>query len=124
MDISSLIRIERLNYVFGGILVVAAFFVAQQEDAFGVLVGAIISSGNFSFMRQMVERWMKAPPESRGPQAFLLLPKMAVLMGVVFVAMYFLPISGLGMIVGFSVFLLSIAIETVRYISRPRTGQG
>lgn len=122
MDITSLIRIERLNYMLGGALVIAAALAVSREHALGVLVGVVLSCANFGVMRRMVERWMRVAPERRGPQGFFLLPKMIGLMLAIFLAVHFLPISGVGVIVGFSVFLVSIGVETVRYISNPPTG--
>lgn len=122
MDISSLNRIERLNYMLGGVLVIASALLASRAVALGVLVGVILSCANFTVMCRMVQRWMRTAPERRGPQSLLLLPKMSGLMLAVFLAVYFLPISGIGVLVGFSVFLVSIAVETVRYISNPPAG--
>lgn len=123
MDVSGLSRIERLNYILGGVLVIAAALLMSQADALGVLVGALLSCANFSLMRRMVQRWMKIAPERRGPHTFVLLPKMLGLMTAVFLAVYFLPVTGLGVLIGFSVFLASIAIETVRFTLNPPPAQ-
>lgn len=123
MDVSGLRRIERLNYILGGLLVAAAAVLMSQADALGVLVGALLSCLNFSLMRGMVQRWLRVAPERRGPHTFVLLPKMLGLMTAVFLAVYFLPVTGLGVLIGFSVFLVSIAIETVRFSMRPPAAQ-
>lgn len=122
MDVTSLTRIERLNYMLGGVLVIAAALLMSRPGALGVLVGVVLSCANFSIMRRMVQRWMRVAPDRRGPQTLFLLPKMVGLMVAVFLAVHFLPISGIGVLMGFSVFLISIAIETVRYISNPPAG--
>jgi hypothetical protein len=115
MDVSALRRIERLNYILGGVLVAAAAILMSRADALGVLVGVVLSCGNFSLMRRMVQRWMRVAPERRAPQTLVLLPKMVGLMLAVFVSVHFLPVTGIGVLIGFSVFLVSIAIETVRF---------
>lgn len=119
MDVKSLQRIERLNYMLGGVLVVVMALILSRAGALGVLVGVILSCLNFSVMRRMVQGWMQRIPEKRGPRSYLMMPKMLVLMLAVFLAIRFLPITGEGLAIGFSVFLLSIAVETVRYISNP-----
>ena len=48
-----------------------------------------------------------------------LIPKMMLLMGAVFASLYFLPISALFFAAGFSIFVISIAIETVRVMTNP-----
>jgi hypothetical protein len=123
MDVSGLRRIERLNYILGGLLIAGAALLMSRADALGVLVGALLSCVNFSLMRGMVQRWMRLPPERRGTHTFVLLPKMLGLMAAVFLSVYFLPVTGVGVLIGFSVFLASIAIETVRFSMSPRPAE-
>lgn len=115
MDVSSLKNIERLNYMLGALLVGGAAILRPQDDALGVLVGVVLTCANFSLMRRMVQWWLRTAPERRGPRTFVLVPKMAGVMLVVAVALFLLPVSAIGVLVGFSVFLGSIALETVRY---------
>jgi hypothetical protein len=120
MTLASLHRIERLNYLLGGVLVLAMVFVMDSEGALGVLVGVVLSSINFTVMRRMVQAWSRRPPSQRGPSSFFMVPKMILLMGAIVLSLMLLPISAVGLAVGFSVFLVSIAVETVRYISTPQ----
>lgn len=123
MDISSLGRIERMNYILGVVLFGAAALLMSWPHALGVMVGVLLSCLNFTIMRGMVHRWIRTAPERRGPQALVLVPKMAGLMGALFLSLHLLPVTGLGVLIGFSVFLGSIAIETVRFaVSPPGAG--
>jgi hypothetical protein len=115
MDVSSLRNIERLNYMLGAVLVIGAAILMSRPDVLGVLVGVVLSCANFTLMRRMVQWWLGTAPERRSGRMFVLLPKMAGVMAAVTLAIFFLPVSGLGVLVGFSVFLGSIAIETVRF---------
>jgi hypothetical protein len=115
MDVSSLRSIERLNYMLGAILVAGAAILMSRPDVLGVLVGVALSCANFTLMRRMVQWWISAAPERRAPRTLMLLPKMLGMMLAVFLAVFFLPVSGIGVLIGFSVFLGSIAIETVRF---------
>jgi hypothetical protein len=115
MDVSSLRNIERLNYMLGAVLVIGAAILTSRPEVLGVLVGVALSCANFTLMRRMVQWWIETPPERRGPRTFVLLPKMMGVMLAVALAIFFLPVSALGVLVGFSVFLGSIAVETVRY---------
>lgn len=117
MDTSSLRRIERLNYFAGGALVVLAALLMQRPTALGVLVGVILSCANFSIMCRMVQGWMRVAGQNRSARSVLLMPKMALLMAAVVLALVFLPITAEGLAIGFSIFLVSIAIETVRYLA-------
>ncbi len=123
MNVSSLRQIERLNYIFGGVLIAAAVVFGTTEQALGVLVGVVLSCANFSLMRRMVQHWLTLPPERRAPQSLVLLPKMGGLMLAVFLAVFFLPVSAVGVLIGFSVFMLSIAVETVRHSMRPQPAE-
>lgn len=129
MDTSSLRNIERLNYMLGAVLVAGAAFVGTQRDVLGVLVGVALSCANFSLMRRMVQWWLGVAAERRTSRMALLLPKMMAVMAAVTLAVVFLPVSGLGVMIGFSVFLGSIAIEFVRFsvagpARRPEPGAG
>lgn len=115
MDVSSLRNIERLNYMLGAVLVIGAAILMSRPDVLGVLVGVALSCANFTLMRRMVQWWISTPPERRGARTLVLLPKMTGVMLAVALAIFFLPVSAIGVLVGFSVFLGSIAIETVRY---------
>ena len=115
MDVSSLRNIERLNYMLGAVLVIGAAILMSRPDALGVLAGVALSCINFTLMRRMVQWWIQTPPERRGPRTFVLLPKMMGVMLAVALTIFFLPVSAIGVLVGFSVFLGSIAIETVRF---------
>lgn len=119
MTIDSLHRIERLNYILGGVLIAVMAFVMDSRGALGVVVGVILSSINFTAMRKMVQSWAKRPPSQRGSSSFFMVPKMMLLMGAIVLSLMLLPISAIGLAVGFSVFLVSIGVETVRYISTP-----
>ncbi len=125
MDLSALRRIERLNYILSGVLtLVALFLVSTRDQFFGLAVGAGLSSLNFTIMRYLVQRWMQAPEGRKGPQAFFMVPKMAALMVLIVLAVKFLPISAPYLAAGFSVFLVSIAIETVRHFTTPPETNG
>jgi hypothetical protein len=120
MDPTALIRIERLNYILGGVLVASAALLMTTQQALGVLVGVVLAAANFTFIRMLV---VKALDKSKANQdsntAMLFVPKMMALMGFVAAAIYFLPIAPVGLAIGFSVFLVSIGVETLRYLTSP-----
>jgi hypothetical protein len=118
MASDALARIERLNYVIAAIAVAFGAIVLGQPYAIGLGVGALVASLNFSVIRHLVERWTAAAPSRKGGTAFLFVPKMAALIVVVFVAIRYLPLSPPAFAIGFSTFLISIAIESFRFVSR------
>ena len=118
MDKASLGRIERMNYILGGILVALTGVLGTPDQVLGALIGVVLASLNFSLVRRIVERMMlsvQGKPAARA-QGLFLMPKMLALMGAAAVALIFLPISPVMLAVGFSVFLVSIGVETVRYV--------
>jgi hypothetical protein len=120
MDRTSLSRIERMNYILGGVLVALAGALGTGEQVLGALVGVLLCALNFSVVRRLVEKMMRAAKGEAQSKAsaFLLAPKLLVLMGAAAAAVVFLPISPIMLAIGFSVFLVSIGVETVRYVLR------
>ena len=122
MNRKVLINIERLNYVLGGVLSAVAALVLPTDQSLGVLAGVVISSINFSILRRVVENWLQGAKEGSNISGLLLVPKMAAVMVAVVLALNFLPISAHWFMVGFSIFALSIAIETARALTNPPSG--
>ena len=116
MDPKALIRIERMNYVIGGVLIALAAVMGTRPQLAGMVCGVALSALNFSVVRRLVAQMLWGPAEGRKRVATLFVPKMAVLMLAVAGAVFFLPISPIAFAVGFSVFLASIAIESVRFV--------
>src|SRR5690606_357503 len=100
MNRQSLHRIERMNYVLGGILVAATGVLGTGEQLLGALVGVVLSAVNFSLARRLVERMLVAAQGGAGAaggraSGVALLPKMAAVMGATAAALVFLPISAI-----------------------------
>ena len=119
MNARALRRIERLNYILGGVLAAASAVFLAKEQALGMLVGVILGSVNFSLLSRIVQRWLRGAEKGTGAGGYFLIPKMGALLVAVFLALRFLPISPVYFAIGFSIFLLSIAIETVRFATNP-----
>lgn len=117
MDKAFLTRVERLNYALGAAFVVASLFLGTAAHALGVLVGVVITCANFTLMRRVVGRLLDPESTSQRP-ALLLAPKLFLLMGAVALAIYLLPISPIALAIGFSVFIVSIMVESIRFITK------
>lgn len=115
LDPQLLARIERWNYLLTAVIVAVGAVALHHYYALGLTVGAVIASLNFSAIRKLVEKWTAAAPERRGNTALLFVPKMTALIVVVFLAVRFVPMSPVAFAIGFSIFLISIAIESVRF---------
>ena len=124
MDRKSLSRIERMNYILGGELVAAVGVLGTGEQVLGAVIGVVLSAVNFSLVVRSVEKMTAAATGQAKASGLLLAPKMLVLMGAAAVALFLLPISAVMLAVGFSVFLVSIGVETVRYVLRSPAANG
>jgi hypothetical protein len=68
---------------------------------------------NFFILRKLISKWTADAAAGRSGNApLLMLPKMIGLMGAVAVAVLFLPISVVAFTVGYSIFLISIIVDT------------
>lgn len=109
----SILRIERINYALGGVLVIAAALTQTRPIALGVAVGVALTCLNFNVLRRLVHKWTTDAAAGRsGAAPLLMLPKMIGLMGAVAVAILFLPIDPVAFTVGYSIFIISIVIDT------------
>ena len=121
MATPSLLRIERINYALAGVLVIAAALTQRQPIALGVAVGAALTCLNFFVLRRLVTKWTNdAAAGKSGAAPLLMLPKMVGLMGAVALSILFLPIDPIAFTVGYSLFIVSIVIDTT--ISALRNG--
>jgi hypothetical protein len=109
----SILRIERINYVLGGLLVIAAALTQSQPIALGIAVGVALTCLNFYVLRRLVVKWTSDAAKGKtGNAPLLMLPKMVFLMGAVAVAILLLPLDPIAFTIGYSIFILSIVIDT------------
>lgn len=111
---AALYRIERLNYLLGGVLVIVTALATRRDQALGAAVGVALTCINFAVLRRLVVKWttsVKEGDERGGQRIYLILPKMVGLMGAVVLALWLLPIDAIFFVIGYSVFILSIVIE-------------
>ncbi len=110
----SIQRIERLNYFLGGALTIAGALTQPRTVALGVAIGAALTCVNFFVLRKLVVKWTTdAAAGKTGNAPYLMMPKMIGLMGLVAVCILLLPIDPIAFIVGYSIFIASIVIETM-----------
>jgi hypothetical protein len=110
----SIRRIERFNYALAGVLVLVGALTQSQRVALGLAVGAGLTCLNFYVLRRLVTRWTADAAKGKPSNAsMLMLPKMILLMGAVAVSILLLPIDPIAFAIGYSIFLLSILIESV-----------
>ena len=121
MATPSLLRIERMNYALGGVLVIAAAVTQPQDIALGIAVGVALTCLNFFVLRKLVFKWTSDAAKGKtGNAPLLMLPKMVGLMGAVAVAILFLPIDPIAFTIGYSLFIVSIVIDTTFSAFRPQ----
>ncbi len=122
MNLDSLVRIERLNYAISGILVIVGALTQPKSIALGAAVGAALTCLNFAMVRRLVFRSTHDAANGEVSNRFMLvLPKMALLMAAVVLALKFLPINAAAFAAGYSVFIVSIVVESVLAAMRPPT---
>jgi ATP synthase I subunit len=118
--VASILRIERLNYGIGGALVLAAAVTQPRDIALGIAIGVALTCLNFNVLRRLVVKWSVAAAKGESSNApMLMLPKMVLLMGAVALAILFLPIEPVAFIIGYSIFIVSIVIDTTFAALRP-----
>jgi len=109
-------RIERTNYLLTGLAGVLGAVLLPGEQALGLLVGGLIGSVNFSLIARITSKLVRGAARGGGASGYFLIPKMAGLIAVIALAAFFLPLDPIYLAVGFSVFVVSIVIESVRSV--------
>jgi len=117
MDPQALERIERLNYIFGALLIFLCVAITSSYFSLGVALGVVLTCVNFSIIRRLVNKLLASHPDKRGGTAFFFVPKMGGILVAVALAIYFLPISAIGLGLGFSIFIVSIMVESIRFMT-------
>ena len=117
----SILRIERLNYGISAVALVVALVTQQSRlVTLGLAIGAGLTCLNFYVLRRLIVKWTTEAAAGKGGNASLLmLPKMVGLMGAVAVSVLFLEIDIVAFAAGYSIFILSIVIETSYTALRP-----
>jgi hypothetical protein len=111
---ASIIRIERLNYAIAAVVTILGALTQSHRVALGLSIGAGLTCANFFVLRKLVVKWTSdAARGETGAAPYLMLPKMVGLMGAVAVAILLLPIDAIAFVIGYSIFLVSIVIETL-----------
>lgn len=116
----SILRIERLNYAIAAVAVVVALLTQSRSIVLGVAIGAGLTCVNFFVLRKLIVKWTSDAARGKGGNSSLLmLPKMIGLMGAILLAMLFLPLDPIALAAGYSIFILSIIIDTTYTALRP-----
>lgn len=122
MNRDSLVRIERLNYALGGLVIIAAALTQPRSIALGATVGIALTCANFAMVRRLVFRaTTDAANGMSGNRMLLVLPKMTFLMVAVVLSLWLLPINAAAFAAGYSIFIVSILVESVHTALRPPT---
>jgi hypothetical protein len=112
-------RIERWNGLLAGIVILLAVAFFSAQIALGVAVGAILAVVNFWSMRLLVAASLRRQGGRRAALQLLLVVKMGVLFFLVFLAIRYVPLHPVGLAIGLSIFLISIAVESLRFKPEP-----
>lgn len=116
----SILRIERLNYGISAVAILATVITQSRAVTLGLTVGAALTCLNFYVLRKLVTKWTTEAAEKKtSNSALLMMPKMIGLMGAVAAAVLLLPIDVIAFAVGYSIFIVSIIVETTYSALRP-----
>ena len=118
-------RIERINYLLVAVLAAVGFVFLSTPHALGLVVGAAISAVHFSGLRWILDRLRRPSEGGQGGRmalGMLLIPHLLATMAAVVLALAYLPLSAGAMLIGFSIFLVSIVTGTFQDHLSPDEG--
>jgi hypothetical protein len=121
----SIHRIERLNYGISAAVIVIALVTQSPRVTLGLAVGSGLTCLNFYVLRRLIVKWTTEAATGKGGNAGLLMvPKMLGLMGAVAAAVLLLPLDVVAFAIGYSIFIVSIIVETTYTALRPSAADG
>lgn len=121
----SILRIERLNYGISAGVIVVALLTQSPRVSLGLAVGAGLTCLNFYVLRKLIVKWTTEAATGKGGSAgLLMLPKMIGLMGAVAAAILLLPLDVVAFAIGYSIFIVSIIVETTYTALKPSAADG
>jgi hypothetical protein len=115
MSEKQLHAIDRWNVALTALLSAIAAIAFDRPVLIGVLVGGALSTLNFWAMHTLLRRSMQNLGGRRALLQFLVVMKMGVFMALIYLALRNLQMSAGAFAVGISIFLISIAIESLRF---------
>lgn len=117
----SIRRIERLNYgISAGVIIVALITQRPSAVTLGLAVGSGLTCLNFYVLRRLIVKWTTEAAQGKaGNSGLLMLPKMIGLMAAVAAAVLLLPLDVVAFAIGYSIFIVSIIVETTYTALRP-----
>jgi len=116
----SILRIERLNYGISAGVILVALVTQSRPVTLGLAVGAGLTCLNFYVLRRLIVKWTTEAARGKGGNSgLLMLPKMVGLMGAVAAAVLLLPLDVVAFAIGYSIFIVSIIVETTYTALRP-----
>lgn len=116
----SIRRIERLNYGISAGVIVIALVTQSPRVTLGLAVGSGLTCLNFYMLRRLIVKWTTEAAQGKGGNSgLLMLPKMIGLMGAVAAAVLLLPLDVVAFAIGYSIFIVSIIVETTYTALRP-----
>ena len=121
----SIHRIERLNYGISAGAILVALVTQSPRVSLGLAVGAGLTCLNFYVLRKLIVKWTTEAATGKGGNAgLLMLPKMIGLMGAVAAAVLLLPLDVVAFAIGYSIFIVSIIVETTYTALKPSAADG
>jgi len=113
-------RIERLNYGISAGVILIALFTQSRPVTLGLAVGAGLTCLNFYVLRRLIVKWTAEAAKGRGGRRLALLAAgAAVAAAAVAAAVLLLPLDVVAFAIGYSIFIVSIIIETTYTALRP-----
>jgi hypothetical protein len=119
MDGAVLKKIQLLNWLLTSILGLAAWSSFSPEMAKAVLIGGIVAAGSFGWLKRDLTRLFSGTLSGVKGRFFIkYYARLAVLVGVLFWLVKFRQIHTLGILVGLSVVLLSVAVTMLGEVKK------
>ena len=115
VGVKQLIAVEKCTYLLAAVGLAVAFLTLSRHATFSLAVGAALACANALFIRRLAQRLGAVLQQKPGLLVLLFNLKLALLIGLIFVAINWLGVDALPFVVGISMLPAAIFIVSIQH---------
>ncbi|MCU1283068.1 MAG: hypothetical protein JWM53_6614 [bacterium] len=121
MGLKHLIAVEKWTCLLAAVVLAGGLVLLPRHAAFSLAIGALLTVGNAVAIRRSAQTLGPLMQQKPAITVLLFNAKLALLIGLIFVAIYWLHVDGVPFAVGISLLPAAIFIVSIKHALAPST---